>query len=253
MAILKRDGVNLYYEVYGKGPAILLTHGYSATSAMWRPQIKALSKSHTLVLWDMRGHGASDYPEDQALYSEAATVADMGALLDAVGAERAMIGGLSLGGYMTLAFNLAHPQRARALLMIDTGPGFKNDAAREQWNETARATADQLRKKGLAYLQEQSPERAMSIHRSADGLVKSALGMLTQRDARVINSLGEIKVPSLVVVGANDAPFLTASDYMAKKILGARKIVIPDAGHAVNIDQPAAFNSAMLEFIGGVK
>jgi pimeloyl-ACP methyl ester carboxylesterase len=56
-----------------------------------------------------------------------------------------------------------------------------------------------------------------------------------------------------VVVGANDAPFLTASDYMAKKIPGARKIVIPDAGHAVNIDQPAAFNSAMLEFIGGVK
>jgi pimeloyl-ACP methyl ester carboxylesterase len=249
MAILRRDGVNLYYEVHGNGPVILLTHGYSATSAMWRPQIRALSQNHTLVLWDMRGHGASDYPEDQTLYSEAATIVDMAAILDAVGAQRAIIGGLSLGGYMTLAFNLAYPQRVRALLITDTGPGFKNDAAREQWNETARAMADQLRKKGLSYLQEQSPERAMSTHRSADGLVKSAIGMLTQRDAKVINSLGDIKVPVLVVVGANDTPFLTASDYMAKKIPGARKLVIPDAGHAVNIDRPEEFNRAVLEFI----
>ena len=80
MAILTRDGVNLYYEVHGSGPVILLTHGYSATSAMWRPQIKALSRNHNLVLWDMRGHGASDYPEDQRLYSEAATIDDMASI-----------------------------------------------------------------------------------------------------------------------------------------------------------------------------
>ena len=249
MAILTCDGVNLYYEVHGSGPVILLTHGYSATSAMWRPQIKALSNNHKLVLWDMRGHGASDYPEDQRLYSEAATIEDMAAILDAVGAQSAIVGGLSLGGYMTLAFNLVHPERVRALLIIDTGPGFKNDSAREQWNQTARTTADQLRTKGLSYLQEQSPERAMSTHRSADGLVRSAIGMLTQRDARVINSLGGIKVPSLVIVGANDTPFLAASDYMARKTPRARKRVIADAGHAVNIDRPAEFNREVLEFI----
>ncbi len=69
MAILNRDGVSLYYEVYGSGPVILLTHGYSATSAMWHGQVEALSKNYKLVLWDMRGHGMSDYPEDQALYT----------------------------------------------------------------------------------------------------------------------------------------------------------------------------------------
>lgn len=252
MSILTRDGVGIYYEVHGKGPAILLTHGYSATSDMWRPQTEELSRDHTLVLWDMRGHGKSDYPEDPALYSEAATVADMAAILDKVGADRAIVGGLSLGGYMSLAFNVAFPQRVRALLIIDTGPGFKNDAAREQWNATARATADQLRGKGLAYLQEQSPERATSTHRSADGLVKAALGMLTQHDARVINSLPHIEVPALVIVGSNDAPFLNASDYMAKKIPDARKVVIPDAGHASNIDQPEIFNRAVLDFINTI-
>jgi pimeloyl-ACP methyl ester carboxylesterase len=73
--------------------------------------------------------------------------------------------------------------------------------------------------------------------------------MLTQRDARVISSLPSISVPSIVVVGANDTPFLAASDYMTAKIPGARKVVIPDAGHAANIDQPAAFNVAIMDFL----
>ena len=76
MPKLDRDGVNIYYETHGAGPVILLTHGYSATSQMWRGQIEPLSRNHTLVLWDMRGHGVSDYPEDPAAYSETATVAD---------------------------------------------------------------------------------------------------------------------------------------------------------------------------------
>ena len=98
MATLKRpDGVSLYYEVHGKGPTILLTHGYSATSQMWTGQIEELSRDHQLVIWDMRGHGRSDSPDDPKLYSETATVADMAALLDEVGARTAIVGGLSLG------------------------------------------------------------------------------------------------------------------------------------------------------------
>src|SRR5687768_980531 len=104
MPKLARAGVELYYEVHGSGPVLLLTHGYSATSQMWRGQIEAFARNHTVVVWDMRGHGASDYPADQAAYTEAHTVADMAALLDAVGAQRAIVGGLSLGGYMSLAF-----------------------------------------------------------------------------------------------------------------------------------------------------
>src|SRR3954464_8716155 len=121
MPTLDRDGVNIHYEIHGSGPPLLLTHGYSSTSAMWQGQIEPLSKRHTLVLWDMRGHGRTDYPDDPASYSEALTVGDMAALLDTVGAESAIVGGLSLGGYMSLAFYRAFPKRVRALLFIDTG------------------------------------------------------------------------------------------------------------------------------------
>ena len=78
MPKIDRDGVNIHYEVHGSGPPLLLTHGYSSTSAMWQGQIEALSKHHKLVLWDMRGHGQSDYPEDPGAYSEALTVARHG-------------------------------------------------------------------------------------------------------------------------------------------------------------------------------
>ena len=252
MPKIDRDGVKIYYEVHGSGPPLLLTHGYSSTSAMWQGQIEALSRTHTLVLWDMRGHGQSDYPADPAAYSEALTVADMAALLDEVGADRAIVGGLSLGGHMSLAFHRAHPQRVRALLIIDTGPGFKKDDARDAWNKRAHETGDRFEREGLAVLQSLSRERSSVSHRDASGLARAARGMLAQRDARVIESLPDIRVPSLVVVGADDTPFLAASDYMAAKIPGARKVVIPAAGHAVNIDQPQAFIEAVLPFLGGL-
>ena len=217
MPKLNRDGVEIHYQVHGSGPALLLTHGYSSTSEMWQGQIEALSKHHQLVLWDMRGHGRSDYPSDPAAYSEALTVADMAALLDEIGANRAIVGGLSLGGYMSLAFYRAHPERVSALLIIDTGPGFKKDDARETWNQRAHDTGDRFEREGLAVLKSASRERATVSHRDASGLARAARGMLTQRDARVIELLPNIKVPALVVVGADDAPFLAASDYMAAK------------------------------------
>ena len=252
MPKLNRDGVEIYYEVHGSGPTLLLTHGYSSTSEMWQGQIEALSKHHKLVLWDMRGHGRSDYPDDPAAYSEASAMADMAALLDKVGARTAIVGGLSLGGYMSLAFYRAHQERVAALLIIDTGPGFKKDDAREAWNRRARDTGDRFEREGLEVLKSASAERANVSHRDASGLARAARGMLTQRDARVIELLPEIKVPSLVVVGADDTPFLAASDYMAVKIPGARKAVIPAAGHAVNIDQPQAFIDAVLPFLDGL-
>lgn len=252
MPKINRDGVAIHYEVHGSGPPLLLTHGYSSTSVMWQGQVEALSKHHKLVLWDMRGHGQSDYPDDASAYSEALTVGDMAALLDRVGAKSAIVGGLSLGGYMSLAFYRAHPERVRALLIIDTGPGFKKDDARDAWNKRAHETGDRFEREGLAVLKSASRERSDVTHRDASGLARAARGMLIQRDARVIESLPNIKVPSLIVVGADDTPFLAASDYMAAKIPGAQKVIVPAAGHAVNIDQPQAFIDAVLPFLDGL-
>ncbi len=249
MATLQRDRTEIYYETHGEGPVLLLSHGYAATSQMWRGQIEAFSKDFKLVIWDMRGHGRSDSPDDLSAYSEALTVADMAALLDAVGAKTAIVGGHSLGGFMSLAFNLAHPSRVRALIMINTGPGYRNDEARAGWNAYALKTAERYEREGLAPLAAASEEMRTASHRSAEGLAKAARGMLTQKDARVISSLPDIAVPTLVVMGADDARYLAGGEYMAAKIRGARKAVIANAKHSANIDQPAAFNAAVLGFL----
>ena len=252
MAMLDRDGVRIYYDVQGNGPAVLLSHGYGATSRMWTRQIETLKDRYRVITWDMRGHGESDSPGDQALYSEEATCGDMAAILRELGIEKAVIGGLSLGGYMSLAFNVRYPEMVNALMLFDTGPGYKNPAGREGWNRTAEARAVAFETKGLESLG-RGAEVRIARHRSAAGLVKAARAMLAQFDSRIIESLEQIAVPTLVLVGANDEPFLGATDYMVNKIPGARRVVIPGAGHAANIDQPEAFNAAVEEFLAGLK
>ena len=254
MPTIDRDGVEIHYELHGPpgdnshAPPILLSHGYGATSRMWDGQVAAFADRYRLVLWDMRGHGQSGDPADPALYSHALTVGDMAAVLDACGIERAIIGGLSLGGVMSLAFHLAHPERVRALMLFDTGLGFRNPEARRQWNERAEARARELEEKGLPS-SGGGAETRLARHRSAQGLAGAARGMLTMQDGSLIGALPQIAVPTLVLVGADDRHFLAAADYMAAKIPGAQKTVIPDAGHAPNLDQPDAFNHAVAAFL----
>jgi pimeloyl-ACP methyl ester carboxylesterase len=172
----------------------------------------------------------------------------MKALLDHAGVKKAIVAGLSLGGYMSLAFHATHPEMVRALMLFDTGPGFKKDEARAKWNETAHARAAKFDAEGLKALN-QSDEVRLTRHRDATGLAGAARGMLAQQNDRVIQSLESIKVPTLVLVGANDTNFLAATDYMAAKIAGSTKAVIPDAGHAANLHQPALFNQAVEAFL----
>jgi pimeloyl-ACP methyl ester carboxylesterase len=251
MSYLSRDGVNIYYEQRGAGPAVLLSHGYSASARMWQGQMEALSDRYHVIAWDMRGHDRSDSPNDPALYSHEATLADMAAVLDACGAQKAAIAGLSLGGYMSLEFNLAHPERVAALMLFDTGPGYRREGPRAGWNRLAETTARSFEEHGLSATST-SPEARVANHRSAQGLAHAARGMLAQTDGRVIESLPSIGVPALVLVGARDEAFLAATDYMAARIPGAEKVVLADAGHASNIDQPAAFNAAVRSFLARV-
>tara|TARA_B100001093_G_scaffold362125_1_gene346881 strand:+ start:666 stop:1367 length:702 start_codon:yes stop_codon:yes gene_type:complete len=231
MPTVNRNGVNIYFETHGDGPAIFLTHGFSDNLGIWQNQIEPLSKKNTLILWDLKGHGKTDSPEDMVHYSEEETLLDMLKILDHLNIKKASLGGFSLGGYMSLAFYRKYPNRVSSLLIIDTGPGFKNDDAREGWNKYAIKSAEKYESRNL------------------QGIGNAARGMLTQKDDRIIKSLPDILVPTLVIVGENDKPFLSAADYMNNKIKNSKKNIIPDAGHAVNIEQPELFNSAVLEFL----
>jgi len=155
----------------------------------------------------------------------------MAAVLDAAGVERAAIGGLSLGGFLSLMFHLRHPERVAALLLFDTGPGYRRDEPREQWNRRVERTA---------------------AAQPAAGLALAARGIMAQSDGRVIESLPGIRVPALIVVGADDAPYLAAADYMAQRIPNAMKVVIDGAGHASNVDRPEAFDRAVVQFLEGM-
>ena len=248
MDFLDRDGVRIAYEVTGTGPCLLLSHGFGATSGMWRNNVDALSADHMVVAWDQRGHGQSDAPSDPSRYGHEQCLADMAALLDAVGADRAILVGMSLGGYLSLAFHLAHPSRVAGLVLVDTGPGFRKDAPREEWNERARQRADEISRTGTLG-PATSVEAREAAHRDIQGVAHAARQVLTQADGRVIDSLPSIAVPTLVVVGSNDTAFLPAADYMARTIPGARKVVIDNAGHAANLDQPADFNAAVTAFL----
>ncbi len=149
---------------------------------------------------------------------------------------------------MSLAFNVTHSERVRALMLFDTGPGYKKDEARNGWNKMAGERARTLEQQGLDALGKGNEVRIAS-HRSAQGLAHAARGMLTQVNDRVIQSLPGIKKPTLVLVGENDETFIIPTDYMALKIPGSKKVVIANAGHASKIDQPAAFNQAVVEFL----
>jgi pimeloyl-ACP methyl ester carboxylesterase len=248
--VLERDGVRLHYEIHGSFSAhapLLLTHGYSASSAMWQGNLGPLAEDRQVITWDIRGHGRTVTPAESTCYTHEQCVADMGAILDTCGATMAVIGGLSLGGYLSLCFHLARPERVAALLLVDTGPGYNSARGRERWNGYAEATARSFELDGLAALSD-SPEARLGAH-DPGGLALAARGLLAQHDASVIESLSSVRVPTLVLVGSEDRPFLEAADYMAAHIPGAVKSVIDGAGHASNIDQPDTFNSAVRAFL----
>lgn len=255
MPYLDRDGLRLYYDIEGPTgastgtkPPLLLSHGYSASGEMWAVNRPALTAEHRLITWDIRGHGRTDSPTDPTRYSEELSVADMAAVLDAARVERAVIGGLSLGGYLSLAFHIRHPERVIALILCDTGPGYRRDGPRAEWNEQALRRAADYEARGIEAMSSSAEVRA-SGPQNPVGLAMAARGILTQRDSQVIDSLPDIDVPTLVLVGAKDEPFLGAADMMAAKIPGATKVVLEGAGHGANIDQPEAFDRAVLDFL----
>jgi pimeloyl-ACP methyl ester carboxylesterase len=251
MATALINGITVRYDVSGSGPALLLTHGYSSTGRAWDAQHRALEDRCRVISWDMRGHGETESPADPTLYSHDLTVGDMRGLLRHLGVERAVVGGLSLGGTMSLAFYRHHPEMVRALVICDSGPGYRNADARADWNRRAEARAADLEARGLEVLSGGSRDmrEAARRHRSAQGLAHAARGMLAQRDSGIIDSLPGVSVPTLVIVGDQDTPFLAPCEYMAKKIPGARLEVITDAGHSSNLDQPEAFNRVLRAFL----
>jgi pimeloyl-ACP methyl ester carboxylesterase len=215
---------------------------------MWRGRIEAFKDHYRPIPWDMRGHGATQYPDELNRYRQAHTEEDMKVLLDHLEAETAVITGHSLCGFMSLAFNVRYPERVKALVLQGCGPGYRKDAARETWNEQAESRAKSLDEGSLDALSGNS-EVTVSLQNTAAGLALAARGILSQVYARVIDSLPGIAVPTLIIICDGDSHYLVGSDYIASRITGAVSIVVADAGHGTNVDQLKAVNLALGNFL----
>jgi pimeloyl-ACP methyl ester carboxylesterase len=157
---------------------------------------------------------------------------------------------MSLGGYLSLAFHVRYSSRVAALVLVDTGPGFKNDEARARWNRVVEGYASRVEAEGFNGAL--SPELGNAVHEDPRGLALVARQVMAQHDDRIIRSLDGIAVPTLIVVGEHDTNFLAGADYMARHVPGARKVVVRGAGHAANVEQAETFNAAVLDFLARV-
>jgi len=260
------DGTRLHAEAHGDGIPVVLSNGWCTTHENFRPQVEPLVRAGArVVLWDLRGHGLSDAPSGDAAYAFPTLVEDLRAVLDwAAPGRRAVVGGLSFGGLLSLHFALAHPDRVRALLLVDSGPGFKNPEAAERWLRQVERTATRLEERGCeALLQGRAAETSIGRRPELPAAAAAARAIAAQdpralarfgRQAAgpappVIDALPGLDVPALVVVGEEDQPYLRASEVMAARLPRAQRVVIPGAGHIVNLEAAEAFDAAVAAFL----
>jgi pimeloyl-ACP methyl ester carboxylesterase len=262
------DSVKLHYEETGSGTPVVFVHEFAGDSRSWELQVRYLSRRHRCITFNARGWPPSDVPLDVASYSQARACDDIRSVLDQLGIDKAHIVGLSMGGFATLHFGLTYPDRARSLLVAGAGYGAEK-SEREKFRNEAVAIAGRLEKEGMAVFAEAyayGPTRvqfenkdprgfaefkAMLAEHSAKGAANTQLGV--QRERPSIFDLGEglaqLAVPMLVVTGDEDWPCLAPGIFIKRTCASAALLVLPNTGHTVNIEEPAAFNAALADFL----
>ena len=258
------NSIRLHYVQAGQGTLLLLVHGFPLDHTLWQPQLDGLADAARLIAPDLRGFGQSDAPE--GVYTMEAQADDLAVMLDTLQIEKVVVCGLSMGGYIALAFWKKFALRVRGLILMDTRAGADSPAARQTRLDMvelvkghgAAAAAKAMLPRLLAEASRQShPEqvesiRAMMLRQSPTGIIGAQLGMAERPDSTPL--LPTINVPTLCVFGAEDVitPVEPEGRSMAAAIPGAKLVVIPNAGHLSNLEQPEAFNATVREFLSGL-
>jgi len=256
----------LHVEVEGSGPVVVLGHGFAGSARNFLPQARALRDRYRIVRFDARGHARSGAPAEAAAYTPEAFVADVGRVLDQVGAQRAVVGGLSMGAGIALRFALAHPERVRALVLAAFPPGA---AAAGTFAAVAHPFAEAIEREGLDAAGARfvwGPSSGLDpaaarlvrtgfLEHPPHGLAHTLRGVIATQPAvaDLAPRLAALALPVLVIVGANDRLSLGPSRELAAAAPRARLVVVEGAGHVVNLAEPAAFNAALEEFLGKAK
>ena len=224
------DGVAIATETRGPdgpdGPPIIATTGWANDRSVWTPMVDDLSVDHAVTTWDLRGHGASA-AAPPGEYTRAHALGDLAAVLDLAG-RPAVLMGHSLGGFLSLAHAVDHPEDVAGLVLVATGPGFRKVEVREQWNESVRAAA--------AGMDLPPGVEEISMH----------------HDAHVIDHLAEVQAPVLVLLGERDVRFAASAALFQRDLDVHESVVVADMGHMVHVKAPAECAAAVRRFMAGL-
>jgi pimeloyl-ACP methyl ester carboxylesterase len=266
------NGIRLHYEEAGRGTPLVFVHEFAGEGASWHLQVRFFARRYRTITFNARGYPPSDVPTAPDAYSQAQAVDDLRGLLDALGIDRAHVCGLSMGGYATLHFGIRHPERARSLVVAGCGYGSLA-ADRARFHEDVAAMAERFLTEPMATLADvycQGPTRVQFRDKDPRGwqefrdqfAVQSALGHgLTMRGVQLRRpsvyelraDLERLEVPTLVVTGDEDEPCLEPALFLKRTIRTAGLLVLPKSGHTINLEEPAAFNRAVLDFLTAVE
>jgi pimeloyl-ACP methyl ester carboxylesterase len=270
MRIVTDDGVELAVEVAGRGPGLMLVHGFGGAKEDFADHIDALARDHMVVVFDHRGHGASDKPVDPAAYSLDRLVSDTLQVADAVGLDEFRLLGHSMGGMVARKVVLRAPERVAALVMMDTTPGpvpgfdpalmdAAADIAFTRGKDALKELLDMaevLETPAYHRLLRDREGYQEFEDRKWDDLSEIMWGALVREIAHQSDDLDAmseaLRGPLLVVVGEQDDPFVDEAQRMKGVIADAELVVIPDAGHSPQFENPTAWIGAMTAFLACV-
>lgn len=257
------QGIRLAYEDHGSGIPLVFLHAFPLNRSMWAPQIAALSQHFRTIAIDLRGHGESDAPLWSFSLGQYAD--DVAGLLDHLAIPQAILIGLSMGGYVSLAFSKKYGHRLQALVLADTraqedsadGRTGRYHLAQTAYTMGTTAVADIMLPKllGATSLQ-QRPELVAYVRETirqmpVSGILVDLMAMADRPDS--VTHLHAITCPTLVMIGQEDGTTpLVDAELMAREIPSARLAVIPAAGHLSNLEQPEVFNTLLREFVEGL-
>jgi pimeloyl-ACP methyl ester carboxylesterase len=269
MPIANVNGVRLHYIEAGEGRPLVFVHEFAGDAESWQPQIRFFSRRYRTIAFNARGYPPSDVPDNPEAYSQQQAVDDIKGLLDHLRIDKAHVCGLSMGGYATLHFGLSYPERALSLVVAGAGYGSDDPEGHKRDSEVVvrRFETEGMEKTGDYYAH--GPSRVQFLEKDPIGwqefrdrlVAGSAKGhALTMRGVQMkrptIYSLEArmtlLEVPTLIVTGDEDEPCLDPSIFMKRKIPTSGLVVLPKAGHAVNLEEPDAFNRAVLDFLAAV-
>ncbi|PYS67916.1 MAG: alpha/beta hydrolase [Acidobacteria bacterium] len=260
MAKMLVNNIQIAFDDTGSGSPVILLHGFPFNRTLWNEQVTALSDAHRVITPDLRGFGASDVTDSPANMADMAQ--DVAALMDSLGIERAVIGGLSMGGYVVLAFYKLFPKRVTALVLADTRPqadseeakAIRAKQAKEAISEGMAGIANSMLPKLFAPAsvtnkpQAVQRVREMMMTTKPAGAAAALMGMAAREDHT--ETLVQISVPTLILVGREDpiTP-LSDSENMHQQIAGSELVVIDNASHVSNVEQADEFNSHLESFL----